>query len=259
MALTTRQIFVLVKAYPQPSQTYGETVCCAGVTPDGEFVRMYPIRYRHLKPEQRFDRYDLVEVRGERPRDDHRPESFHVSEESIKIVQPARGTDPGSKAKVWLPLVSNSLDHLKQANDTESVSLGIVKPEPESVRFTWQKAAESDEQDQAIAKSLLQQQSLIEGSLKPLQSPEYAFTYQYESGTRKSKGKIHDWEVQAAYRNYRVKYGDQALRMMKRQWQDEMVDQNLHLFLGTMKAHPKQFIIVGVLRFSGSTQSSLLG
>ncbi|SRR5258706_10639289 len=258
MPLTTKRVFVLVKAYPQPSQTYGETVCCAGITEHGEFVRLYPVRYRRLKPEQCFDRYDLIEVQGERPRDDHRPESFHVNEESIRILQRGKGADPSSKSQVWLPYVSASLDALKGSNDRDGVSLGVVKPEPESVRFTWQEASQADYADQQIAQALLQQTSLLESDLKPLQPAEYAFSYQYVSAGRSSKGKIHDWEVQAAYRNYKTKYKDQALDMLKHQYQDEMVKQNLHLFLGTMKAHPRQFIIVGLLRFSGAAQQPLL-
>lgn len=46
---------VLVKAYPQPSEQYGETVCVAAITEDGSrLLRLYPIRFRHLDPEQRF-------------------------------------------------------------------------------------------------------------------------------------------------------------------------------------------------------------
>ena len=84
--------------------------------------------------------------------------------------------------------------------------------------------------------------------------------YQYQSGGRTSKGQIHDWEVQAAYRAYKVRYADEALATLKREYQEQMVKQNLHLFLGTMKAYPKQFIIVGLLRFTGDpdTQQSLL-
>jgi hypothetical protein len=93
--------------------------------------------------------------------------------------------------------------------------------------------------------------NLIEDSLRPLTAPEYSFIYRYSSGSRQSKGQIHDWEVQAAYRTFQEKYQGDALNVMKRLYQDEMVKHNLHLFLGTMKAHPKQFTIVGVLRFSG--------
>lgn len=40
---------ILVKAYPQPSRTYEETVCVVSVNGDGrEMLRLFPIRYRHL-------------------------------------------------------------------------------------------------------------------------------------------------------------------------------------------------------------------
>jgi len=42
-----RRVRILVKAFPQPSTKHEETVCCAGVTEDGEqLLRLYPIRYR---------------------------------------------------------------------------------------------------------------------------------------------------------------------------------------------------------------------
>lgn len=58
---------VLVKAYPQPSQKYEETVCCAGITAQGEFVRIYPVRYRRLPPAKRFERWDIIEFESIRP------------------------------------------------------------------------------------------------------------------------------------------------------------------------------------------------
>jgi hypothetical protein len=42
-----RRILVVVKTYPNPSQAYGETVCCAGVDLDTRrWVRIYPIEIR---------------------------------------------------------------------------------------------------------------------------------------------------------------------------------------------------------------------
>ena len=38
-----RRVCILVKAYPQPSQKYQETVCVAAVTAAHELVRIYPI------------------------------------------------------------------------------------------------------------------------------------------------------------------------------------------------------------------------
>jgi hypothetical protein len=36
------EIVIVVKAIPQPSKRYGETVCCAGITRNGEWRRLYP-------------------------------------------------------------------------------------------------------------------------------------------------------------------------------------------------------------------------
>src|SRR5258708_36962068 len=50
---------VLVKALPQPSKTYGETVCCAGVTAEGQWKRLFPVRFRHLRGDSSFSRWDF--------------------------------------------------------------------------------------------------------------------------------------------------------------------------------------------------------
>ncbi|MBZ0250896.1 MAG: hypothetical protein K8F93_14675 [Burkholderiales bacterium] len=250
MAKVTKRVFVLVKAYPQPSNTYEETVCCAGITEAGEFIRLYPIRFRRLPASAHFDRFDLIEVQGERPRDDHRPESFHVDEDSIRIVSRSAELSAESKTALWLPHVAASLGALRQANADSRVSLGIVKPDAGSVRFSWVPHDKLDKADADISRSLVKQTSLIESPLKPLAPPEYSFLYTYESAGKRSRGQIHDWEVQAAYLNYRRKYGARALEMLRRAYQVDIPAKNLHLFLGTMKAHPTQFIIVGVLRTS---------
>jgi hypothetical protein len=83
------KLWILVKAYPQPSTKYQETVCCAGITMDGRLLRLYPIRYRHLKKEQQFNRFDLLEVniRKSTTEKDKRPESYRVDEDSIVILR----------------------------------------------------------------------------------------------------------------------------------------------------------------------------
>lgn len=42
-----KKILITVKAYPNPSKTYEETVCVAGIDIDtGKWVRLYPIKYK---------------------------------------------------------------------------------------------------------------------------------------------------------------------------------------------------------------------
>lgn len=42
-----KRFLVVVKTYPNPSATYGETVCCAAVDPGTHgLARLYPIIFR---------------------------------------------------------------------------------------------------------------------------------------------------------------------------------------------------------------------
>src|SRR3954468_3205994 len=76
---------VLIKALPQPSRTYGETVCCAGATADGQWKRLFPVRFRHLRGDSSFARWDWVRFSDRPPTRDKRSESCHVYEDSIAM------------------------------------------------------------------------------------------------------------------------------------------------------------------------------
>src|SRR5271169_5467231 len=79
------RVVILVKALPQPSRTYGETVCCAGVTADKLWKRLFPVRFRHLKGASSFSRWDWVGFNYRQPTKDKRVESCHVHEDSIRV------------------------------------------------------------------------------------------------------------------------------------------------------------------------------
>jgi hypothetical protein len=112
---------ILVKALPQPSRKYGETVCCAGVTPDGFWKRLYPIRYRHLSGETAFSRWDIVRFRYRPPRQDKRAESCNVEENSIEIV----GEMPRKeRSRLLDPLILPSVGAAARRGD----SLALIRP-----------------------------------------------------------------------------------------------------------------------------------
>ena len=43
------EAFVIVKAAPRASNTYGETVCIAAIDRNGCWVRLYPVSFRQLE------------------------------------------------------------------------------------------------------------------------------------------------------------------------------------------------------------------
>lgn len=241
-------MWILVKAYPQPSTRYQETVCCAGVSETGDaLLRLYPIRYRTLRPEQRFDRYDLVEMKLWQTRDDQRPESRKVVEDSIRKV-PSAKLSARNKVKLWLPFIVPSLKQLQAEQKTSHRSLGIIRPDPGSIRLAIKRAGQSGSEDDAIAQSLWQQANLYEDALKPLPEPEYGFIYSFTSGGHPHTMQIHDWEVQAAYVHYKRRYGSEALDRLRDMYENQLPVQNLHFIMGNMHRSPWQFIIVGLLR-----------
>lgn len=221
-------------------------------------LRLYPIRYRHLQPAQQFDRFDLVEMLLERPRDDSRPESCHVDESSIKVLSQGKRVSSESKVNLWRPFVASSLKALHAENKEFKRSLGIVKPDTGSLKFFVRPSKEVAEDDRAMtaAAFAFAQPSLIEAPLASRPKPDYSFGYRFKSGGNSHEHLIHDWEVQAAYIAYRSKYGDQALDYLKKEYEHEIPRRNLHFILGTMKAHPQTFIIIGLLR-SGTDPDTL--
>lgn len=241
---------ILVKAFPQPSKAHEETVCCAGITDDGrELLRLFPIRFRRLPTEQRFDRYDLVEMTATKA-SDPRPESYRVDEASIRILDRGSSLSPKAKVQLWQPFIAPSLTALHHDNRTTQRSLGIIRPDPGSLKFIVRAAKDADAEDRQIADQVLQaqQSSLLEAPLTPLEKPEYAFVYRYTSDGQRHEHMIHDWEVQEAHRQYKRRYGEAALEHLKRMYGETIPADNLHFIMGTMAAHPRTFIVIGLLR-----------
>lgn len=76
-------------------------------------------------------------------------------------------------------------------------SLGIVRPDPDSLKFFWKDAEHEDQED---ARSV--QASLLDEPLRPLKPQKFPFFYRYTSGGKEHTQSIQDWEVQAAYLAY---------------------------------------------------------
>lgn len=258
--LHTQKVWILVKAYPQPSAKYEETVCCAAISTEGELLRLYPIRYRKLKPEQQFGRFDLVEIKLEKSPTDPRPESYKVSEDSIKVINSGKNASPESKVSLWKPLVCASLSSLKEAQQQSQKSLGIIRPDPGTLKFSYSGLEEQSADDAEFQISLYDQACLFEKSLTRLEKPEFAFYYSFKSCGKPHKMQLHDWEVQETYRQYKQRYGGQvqALNMMQQFYGQDILNLDPHFIMGNMMRSQKQFMIIGILR-SSQQQAAQMG
>src|SRR5258708_30204369 len=158
-----RRACVLVKAYPQRSQKYEETVCVGAVTEDSKLLRLYPVRFRHLDESKRFVRFDWLELEVMKPSDDTRPESFRMKEDSLRIVKRKAQMTPEECAELWKPCVSPSLSALQEQQANVGTSLGIIRPDPESVRFRYSTVGTKDQEE--MLEVYQEQQSLLEEPL----------------------------------------------------------------------------------------------
>ena len=74
------KFLLTVAAYPLPSRSYDELVCTAGITGDGEWIRLYPVPLSFLTDlkgsgQIKSIKYNWIELDLQKRTDDFRPES----------------------------------------------------------------------------------------------------------------------------------------------------------------------------------------
>ncbi len=90
------EILILVKVYPTPSSKYGETVCTAGLTKDGNWIRVYPVPYRTLKIEQQFQKFQWIQANIQKASEKlQRPESYKIDADSIELLRQVKAGKTG--------------------------------------------------------------------------------------------------------------------------------------------------------------------
>ena len=135
---------------------------------------------------------------------DARPESYRVDEGSIQLLEKGKKLSDEAKARLWVPHIATSLKALGDENKNNGRSLGIIKPDPGSLKFRIREAEKSDKEDQEVANLIFEQASLLEDPLRPLARPTHSFSYEYTCAGNSHKHQIHDWEVQASFIHYKV-------------------------------------------------------
>jgi hypothetical protein len=148
VAWETKQVLVTVKAYPQDSKRYSETVCTAGIClDDKKWIRLYPIPFRFLDGSKQFSKYQIIDVEVSRDGTDGRPESHKVRQDTLT---PGRLID---SAKNWqkrkeyvLPTLSRSMCEIMREQESTKKSLGAFKL-TRPTKFYWKKVDISAEEE----------------------------------------------------------------------------------------------------------------
>lgn len=78
MALT--KVLITVKTYPSLSEKYDELVCTAGFLEDGSWIRIYPVPLRKLDYQNRYEKWQWIEIDLIKNISDFHPESYRPSD-----------------------------------------------------------------------------------------------------------------------------------------------------------------------------------
>src|SRR5690606_21570820 len=162
-----------------------ETVCCAGVTADGHWKRLFPIRFRHLSGSASFKRWDWVEFNYRTPTRDKRTESCHVNEESIRVVGSLR---PNERSRLLEPMIVGS----GLAAAANGRSLALIRP-----RNTWfycrRKSPSDVEAERDAFRRSANQTSLFDKELAEIEPSPIQFRFRFEDDAGPHEYECGDW------------------------------------------------------------------
>jgi hypothetical protein len=266
LPLITKKVLITVKAYPNPSKTHGETVCCAGIDIDtGKWIRLYPIPFRDLDSAKQFNKYDIIEVRCKKAPRDHRIESHYVDSDSIRILETLDSKHGWKQRKaIVLPTVSPSFCQIF-AEVEQGRSLGLFKPR--EVSFSYREARPKDSTKRQACYAQL---SFFDKKKDVIEVIPFDFYYHFRcSGKTECPGHrllIIDWELGQSYRKWRNDYPTETILLDKihDKWL-EIISPNTrdaYFFVGNNHVHPKVFMVLGVFyppRSSESQQGTFPG
>ncbi|WND56471.1 hypothetical protein QQA43_28070 [Mycolicibacterium vanbaalenii] len=256
------EVMITVKTYPNPSETYGETVCVAGVRLDRgrpEWIRLYPVKFRNADFDSQFKKYEIIRVNGTyHQSNDNRPESFRPRQDELVHVERLDTRNNWQRRRMHLDglIGATTMCELLDKNPvggmgTPSPSLGLIKPADIEVSVLDGDPWTTDEQakiDKASAPDL------FGSSLAPLQPAPFAVRYKYRCAAQRCTGhkhdqKVLDWEAGQAGRRWLRDYGDAGAReALMTKWRDQLLspDNDVHFYVGNQNRRRRAFSVLGV-------------
>jgi hypothetical protein len=251
MTWEKKRVLVTVKAYPEKSSKYGTTVCTAGITVDGEWIRLYPMPYSSFLGSEKIQRYDWIEVECEKAKGEKlgRKESYRVRDGSVRVVDRSlslgkiKGKAPWvERNEIVLPKCVPSLEYLEEQYKKDKTSLGLIKP-AEVLRFYTREPLQQPPNSKEYQRSLDNQIIPIVANIP------HVFAYEFKSPEAEN-GKTHDimcedWELFESYRKWWETYPDVDLLWEKlhEKFFDFMTKHDLYFYMGMYSQMPTWLII----------------
>lgn len=250
---TDMRVLITVKAAPNPSATYGETVCVAGIRLDlgqSGWVRLYPINFRELEHEHTFAKYDVVSLRVKPARQDGRVESWRPDVTSVHREGHLKPWNP--RRSHVEPYIEESMCDLLSAvrADKHARSLAIVKP-AQVLGVDIKPHPGWSAEDQHKIDQYVNQFDLTGADRTALQAPRFQGWYRYRCtsvGCRGHRQGILDWEFVALQRNLSRLSDRAAIDALRETFLRRMCgpDRDTAFYVGNQAKRTQIFSVLGV-------------
>jgi len=256
-----REALITVKAYPNPSAKYFESVCVAAITEQEGWIRLYPVNFRSLPERRRFKKYQKVRLRMRKHPKDRRPESYRPDEHSFELLDVVESKRSWRDRWQWIrPTIGPSMCELVRLQNSSGVSLGCIKPR-QVLDFA---VAPADAEWKATKKSVMDQMPLFDPISTKLEKVPFVFRYKYlceDTNCRGHSQSVIDWELMELYRKLRASGlgHEELLAKVREKFLDELcgVSKDTHFFVGNHSRFPASFMVLGVFWPPKSQQSEM--
>lgn len=257
----TYRVFIAVKTYPQPSTKHNETVCTAGITEDGRWIRLYPIPFRWLEDGRQYSKWQWIEVdiAAEAHQNDPRRESHRVDVLTIKLgeeIDSAHDKTWKRRRALLDGLPHHTMQELERAWDEDRAanrpwtSIGMVRP-TSIIDMTWVEQDERAWTAEELAK-LKQERIFSPEKVHDLEKIPYRFYVHFTCCDRAEPYKMmfEDWEIGMLYRNCMRSSSSEleALQKVRDSYLKDWLNlkkRDVRLIVGTRSVY-KTWLIIGM-------------
>lgn len=248
------RVMIWGKTYPELSTHHHETVCTAGVTEDGDPIRLYPVRLRYLQGDKQYSLYDVIEVTASRNAKDPRPESFKVRDETINILDRIpTDSDEWAARHDWIWRRADkwhfrSMDQLLAAQSDTGQSIGMLEVGAISGVYLREKSAREAEAHRQKFESISSQFDAFLPEYKQLDfiSTEVRLKWSCAVRCATCRQKPHDMQVlDWGLMQLGRKAGWLAAKA-KMEAIADLEQKDFRLFLGNFFLHQQTFGIIGL-------------
>ncbi len=230
-------------------------MCVAGIDIYGNWHRLYPMPFKHLRSEQRFNRWDFISTRwrSAAPKD-KRPESKRVDHESLVKTRVLKKSERHEFARRAI------VDSLSEVI-SKGRSFALIRPEnPEFFVRPLNDAAKT--KNQRRRDTLLSQTDMFSGDSTVLTSDvaPYSFHYRFVHEGKTLTHTCIDWETERTFFKWRDQYGEEeTLRKMRDKWGQDMPARGIAFAMGTHRVTKfNRWLLSGVIRVDRSAQPNLI-